>query len=406
MTHGPRTVPRASVRMFAAASVIALLAGCAGGEAEPTPDGAGSTETVAGTEAPGGDDDATPAPIRDPWAELPGPVTATSDGADDLATGLDAPWSVARFASGAAVVSERDSGRILEVLPDGTTREVTTVAGVAHGGEGGLLGLAIAERGGGQGADGALLFAMFTADDGNRIVRFDVTSADSGQVAVAEQVDLVTGIPSASNHNGGRLAIGPDGHLYATAGDAGRPELAQDESSLAGKILRIGLDGSVPADNPFGSEVYSMGHRNPQGLAWDRDGRLWASEFGQDTWDELNLIEPGANYGWPLVEGVGDDPAFRDPVLQWTTSEASPSGLTWVGDTLFMASLRGERLWRIDLSGEEAVAEAMFVGDYGRIRDVVVGPEESIWILTNNTDGRGSPGGDDDRLVQLPVVRA
>ncbi|MGO2112226.1 MAG: PQQ-dependent sugar dehydrogenase, partial [Pseudoclavibacter sp.] len=340
----------------------------------------------------------------------PGPVTITTDQAEELATGLDAPWSMARFASGAALVSERDSGRILEVLADGTTREVAVVPGVAAGGEGGLLGLAIAEGApliGPDDAPDAWLYAMFTSADDNRIVRFDVTSTASGAVALGEgePASILTGLPRASNHNGGRLAIGPDGLLYATAGDAGQPDLAQDQSSLGGKILRLELDGAVPTDNPFDNEVYSMGHRNPQGLAWDRDGRLWASEFGQDTWDELNLIEPGANYGWPAVEGVGDDPAFRNPVLQWSTSEASPSGLAWVGDTLFMAGLGGERLWRIDISGGEAIAEPLLVGDYGRIRDVGVGPAQSIWILTNNTDGRGSPGDADDRIVQLLVVR-
>lgn len=387
-----------------AITATALIAGCAPSAPQPAPTGtvppAPPATSAEVTPTP------TSQPFREAWVEVPGPVTVSSASASDLATGLDAPWSIARLDSGATLVSERDSGRILEVLADGSTRDVTTVAGVAHGGEGGLLGLAAADGDLATSADGeGWLFAMFTAGDGNRIVRFDLVTTDAGEVAVGAATDILTGIPRASNHNGGRLAIGPDGLLYATAGDAAQPALAQDESSLAGKILRLELDGSIPAGNPFGNAVYSMGHRNPQGLAWDRDGRLWASEFGQNTWDELNLIEPGANYGWPVVEGMGDDPAFRNPVMQWATSEASPSGLAWVGDTLFMASLRGQRLWRIDIGGAEAVAEPLLVGEYGRIRDVVVGPAESIWILTNNTDGRGSPSDGDDRLVQLTIER-
>lgn len=425
---------RASTGLAAAIGVIALATACTSGTADPSPTGSvpsgsqsdpdsQSTTAEPDTSGPA----ATNAPFRDPWIDESGPVTVTSAGAQEIATSLEAPWSVVRLASGATLVSERDSGRVLEVLADGTTREVVTVAGVAHGGEGGLLGLTAWEPAAADGStdtdagtgtdtdtdtdepsssEGGALFAMFTAEDSNRIVRFDLTATETGGVAVGAPTEIVTGIPRASNHNGGRIAIGPDGMLYATAGDAGQADLAQDQNSLAGKILRFELDGSVPQDNPFGNAVYSMGHRNPQGLAWDRDGRLWASEFGQDTWDELNLIEPGANYGWPTVEGIGDDAAFVNPILQWSTSEASPSGLVWVRDTLFMASLRGERLWRIDVSGAEAVAEPLLVGEYGRLRDVIAGPAESIWIVTNNTDGRGSPAVGDDRIVQLPVTSA
>ncbi len=189
--------------------------------------------------------------------------------------------------------------------------------------------------------------------------------------------------------------------FYATAGDATQTSNAQDPDSLNGKILRMTLTGAVPADNPTpGSLVYSMGHRNPQGLAWDADGQLWASEFGQDTWDELNRIEPGGNYGWPIVEGIAKKAGFIDPVYQWKTSEASPSGLAYVSGTFFMAALRGARLWTI-YPGTPFDAVAYFTNVYGRIRDAVPGPDGTLWILTNNTDGRGNPQDGDDRLLEV-----
>ena len=163
-------------------------------------------------------------------------------------------------------------------------------------------------------------------------------------------------------------------------------------------------DGGFPADNPFpGSPVWSLGHRNPQGIAWDSRGRMWASEFGQNTWDELNEITPGTNYGWPQVEGVGTDSRFRNPVLTWTTAEASPSGITIGGTTLYMATLRGQRLWVVNLDGEPS-AEARVAGDFGRLRDVALTPDGRLYVLTNNTDGRGTPTPGDDRIVVLETA--
>jgi glucose/arabinose dehydrogenase len=165
----------------------------------------------------------------------------------------------------------------------------------------------------------------------------------------------------------------------------------------------------VPSDNPFpGSPVYSYGHRNPQGLAWDSHGRLWASEFGQDTWDELNIITPGSDYGWPIVEGIAHDRRFVDPVYQWHTDVASPSGIAIIDDTIFMASLRGERLWVIDPAGDGrgVQAKAYYAGEYGRLRLAVAAGENTLWLLTNNTDGRGSPKPGDDRILQVHVGAA
>ena len=203
------------------------------------------------------------------------------------------------------------------------------------------------------------------------------------------------------------IAFGPEGMLYVATGDAGDRDSAQDRDSLAGKILRIDEDGSIPADNPFpGSPVFSLGHRNVQGLAFDSQGRLWATEFGSKDADELNLIEPGANYGWPLVEGTGNDPAYVNPQAQWTpTSLASPSGLAIVDDVAYVASLRGEVLWQVPLvDGRAATPIALDLGDLGRLRTVEALPDGSLWLMTSNTDGRGDPRNADDRILVLKLA--
>lgn len=310
----------------------------------------------------------------------------------DVVTGLDVPWSVV-FADGAPLVSERDTGRVLEVLRGGSTREVGTVPDVVHGGEGGLLGLAVD-------ADDRL-YAYSTGPDGNRIQRYPLRGGP-GSWALGDPVTVVDGLPSAGNHNGGRIAFGPDGMLYAGVGDAGDPASAQDPGALSGKILRLTPDGDVPADNPDpGSPVYSLGHRNVQGLAWAPDGRLFATEFGQDTWDELNVIEPGGNYGWPEVEGVAGDPRFVDPVQQWSPDAASPSGLAAVGDVVVVANLRGERLRLVPVAEPGTAIEALT--DRGRLRDVALAPDGTLWVLTNNT-ARGEPRPGDDRALSVPLA--
>ncbi len=305
-----------------------------------------------------------------------------------LASGLEAPWSIA-FDGDTALLSERDSGRILELDGDGAAREVGTIAGVTPMGEGGLLGITVRE---------GFLFAYLTAGDENRLERFDLTG-DPGSLGLGEPEVIFDGIPSASYHNGGRIAFGPDDMLYVTVGDAGNSQDAQDLDSLSGKILRLTADGGVPSDNPFdGSPVYSLGHRNPQGLAWD-DDTMYATEFGQDTWDELNVIEPGLNYGWPTVEGVADDDRFVDPIQQWSPDDASPSGMTIAAGSIWIANLRGERLREVPLADTSAWSEHM-VSEHGRLRDVV-GADGSLWVLTNNTDGRGDPGPDDDCVLRI-----
>ncbi|HXU98536.1 MAG TPA: PQQ-dependent sugar dehydrogenase [Jiangellaceae bacterium] len=368
--------------------VITLVAAaCTNDDTEP-----GSAPT---TRAPTGaaSEPSTPTSTRSTATSttLPGPVVPAAF--EDVATGFDVPWGLVFLPDGSALLSERDTARILSVSADGGVTEVGQVEGVQPGGEGGLLGLAVAPD------SPEAVYAYFTAAEDNRVVRMPY---QGGALGAAEVV--IDGIPKAGNHNGGRLAFGPDGKLYVSTGDASRPERAQDLDSLGGKILRLNPDGSIPADNPFdGSPVFSYGHRNVQGLAFDDDGNLWASEFGQNTWDELNLIQAGQNYGWPVVEGVGGDDRFVDPVAQWSTDEASPSGIAFVRDTVFMAALRGERLWQIPVQDGTAGSPADFaVGEFGRLRHAEVAPDGSLWVLTNNT-ARGTPREGDDRILRVTL---
>ncbi|GAA3678890.1 PQQ-dependent sugar dehydrogenase [Nonomuraea antimicrobica] len=307
----------------------------------------------------------------------------------DVATGLSVPWGIAFLPGGDALVTERDTARLLRVTPAGRVTELAKIAEVRPDGEGGLMGVAVKDQ---------QIFLYYTAEQDNRIARYRL----SGNGLTDARI-IVKGIPKGSIHNGGRLAFGPDGHLYATTGETGDPGLAQRRDSLAGKILRMTVDGAPAPGNPFGTLVYSYGHRNVQGLAWDPAGRLYASEFGANTYDEINLIKPGANYGWPEAEGRSDDPRFTNPLLTWPTSEASPSGMAYADGSLWVGALRGERLWQVPLTADGSVGRpvAHFTGRYGRIRAVTTAPDGSLWIATSNRDGRGSPRNGDDRILSL-----
>jgi glucose/arabinose dehydrogenase len=313
-----------------------------------------------------------------------------------VATGLEAPWDIAFLPDGTALVSERDSDQLLRVTASGDVSTAGTVRGVDGSGEGGLLGLAVSPS---YDKDRAV-FAYFTAGSENVIARM----TDDGH-RMSGQRTIFDGIPSGPIHNGGRIAFGPDGFLYVGTGEAGRRDPAQDPDDLGGKILRITPDGAPAPGNPDeGSPVWSLGHRNVQGLGWDERGRMWASEFGQNTWDELNRIVPGGNYGWPEVEGRAGDGDFRDPVRQWHTDVASPSGIAVAGGSVFMAGLRGERLWQIPLLAQgTGTPRPLLTGRYGRLRAAVAAPDGSLWVLTNNTDGRGSPRQGDDRIIRLEL---
>ncbi len=312
-----------------------------------------------------------------------------SGGPSDIATNLDVPWGIAFLADGSALIAERNTAAVKR-LASGVVTDAGTVGGVAARGEGGLLGLA---------TSGQTVFAYITTGGDNRVVRM---TFDGGKLA--GQTTVFSGIPAGSRHDGGRIAFGPDGKLYVATGEVGNTDLAQDKSSLGGKILRIDADGSVPADNPDPkSPIWSYGHRNIQGLAWDSAGRLWATEYGANKVDELNLIKPGGNYGWPIVEGSSDEPGFINPAVQWPTGDASPSGLAFYGGSLWVACLRGERLYQIPVGGDGALGQpaALFGGQYGRLRTVVPAPDGSLWFSTSNRDGRGDPRSGDDRILAL-----
>lgn len=350
--------------------------------------------TIAGCSSDPADPVETAPPMAAPGepTEAPGEEEATPPDVEVLSDSLAIPWSIA-FWDDSVFVSERGAGRVIEILADGSFRELARIEGVGGTGEGGLLGLVVYE---------GHLYTYFTSRSDNRVMRYPL-EGDTGSHSLGEGELVIDGLPSAMIHNGGRIKIGPDGMLYIATGDAADKPTSQDLESLGGKILRITPDGGIPADNPFpDSPVWSYGHRNVQGIAWGPDGTMYASEFGANTWDELNVIEPGQNYGWPEVEGIAGDARFVDPVQQWATSEASPSGIAVADGAVHIANLRGQRLRSVPLDDLSAATER-FVGEYGRLRDVVVAPDGRLWVLTNNTDGRGVPKqGDDHILIVAP----
>ncbi|MFE0448490.1 PQQ-dependent sugar dehydrogenase [Streptomyces sp. PDY-4] len=384
---------RRAVTAVLAAAALLLTAGCSSGDGGT----AGGGDTSASPSGTAASSPPTGAAEQTPPAKGSVKVVRT------VATGLNSPWGLAPLTDGDLLVSSRDEATITRV--DGKTgrkTELGEVPGVSPAGEGGLLGIALSP----EYASDHMIYAYFTSASDNRVVRmiYDERKPAGQQLGAPDTV--FRGIPKGMIHNGGRIAFGPDRMLYAGTGESGDTGLSQDKESLGGKILRLTPDGEPAPGNPFpGSAVYSYGHRNVQGLAWDGKQRLFASEFGQNTWDELNAIEPGANYGWPEAEGRSDDSAFKNPVEQWSTDEASPSGIAYAEGSIWMAGLRGERLWRVPLKGTEASADpqAFLEGEYGRLRTVAAAGGDKLWLVTSNTDGRGNPKKGDDRILELEV---
>jgi glucose/arabinose dehydrogenase len=373
--------------LLAACGALLLVTGCTKAANEPSPETRTAGQMPASSAPPSSSDSVSPRPTS------PSPSTVQSRGeprAREIASDLEAPWGLVPLKDGSFLISERDARKIVSVR-DGSRSTVRTIDEADPAGEGGLLGLAITP-------DEKTVFAYYTAADDNRIVSMSWDGRDLGSPKV-----ILKGIPKGFIHNGGRMVVGPDGYLYVGTGESGSGRLSQNKDSLGGKILRLRLDGRPAPDNPFGNEVFSYGHRNVQGLAFDEEGRLWASEFGQQTWDELNLIKKGADYGWPEVEGSGNVKGMTNPKVVWRTSDASPSGLAYWQGSLWMAGLRGERLWQIPLDGTKTGDPvAHFKGDYGRLRTVQVAIDGNSLLLTDsNTDGRGDPARNDDRLFQI-----
>lgn len=374
----------------------------------------------------GGDGEAEEAspPETQPAGEEPAPATEPEPDSESggelrlgrpevVAAGLEIPWAVAFLPDGGILVTERP-GR-LRVIEDGRLRDapIAELGGVVHRGEGGLLGIELHP----EFEENRLVYLYYTASDGNRVSRFTLSEDRS----LGDEQVVLGGLPAAANHNGGAIAFGPDGLLYVAVGDAGQPSLAAEPSSPAGSILRITPDGAVPADNPFGdSPVWSAGHRNVQGLAWDDEGRLYVSEhgpsgeFGLCCRDEVNLVEGGGFHGWPNRAG-GDETgesvqAPGEPVAPVATSGAdttwAPGGIALHQESrsLLLTNLAGRQLLRLTLEGADAraVAETETALDgFGRLRAVLRGPEGCFYVTTSNRDGRGEPAGEDDRVLRL-----
>lgn len=379
-------MPR-SVTITVAFAAAALLAGCA---------------TTAPAAAPAGSQHTAPPAVR--TESLVTPAPAAVGGArvvGTIATGINTPWGVAFLpGNGGAFVGSRDTGNIYLVRPGLPTRLVAHISGVVsngrQGGEAGLLGFALSPR---FAVDHQLYIYLSTLRD-NRIVRMTWAGGRLGSLRT-----VLKGIPRGLHHNGGGLGFGPDGMLYASTGDSGVKSLAQNLHSLGGKILRMTPAGKVAPGNPFrGSYVYSYGHRNVEGFAWDAGKRLWAVEFGDKAWDELNLILPGHNYGWPATQGYTRNPRYTSPKLVWHTWVGGPSSIAIVGGVAWIAAITGHRLYRVALVGTRVGSvRQYFVGTYGRIRKVALAPNGLLWMTTSNTDGRWTPRRGDDRILAVKV---
>lgn len=389
-------VQRRAVTAVLAAALL-LTAGCSSDDPGPS-DSDGSTSPGSRSSTTAQSSPSGPATAETPPAKGSVKVVRT------VTTGLESPWGLAPLPGGDLLVSSRGEATITRVdEKTGRKTELGEVPGVSPAGEGGLLGIALSP----DFASDHMVYAYFTAASDNRIVRMLYNEKKPSGQQLGAPDTVFRGIPMGFVHNGGRIAFGPDKMLYAGTGESGNTGLSQDKESLGGKILRMTPDGAPAPGNPFpDSPVYSYGHRNVQGLAWDDKQRLFAAEFGQDTWDELNAIKPGDNYGWPEAEGKDGGSGFHDPLAQWSTDEASPSGIAYAQGSVWMAGLRGERLWRVPLKGTEAAADpqAFLEGEYGRLRTVVAAGGDKLWLVTSNTDGRGNVRDGDDRILELEVT--
>ncbi len=359
-----------------------------------------------------------PSPGADPWANVAISETMTTSdgvriGVQVLLTNLEVPWSLAFAPDGRLFFTER-VGRVRVVQNGQLLPQPAFVFGDVRAiGEGGVLGIALHPNF----TANHFVYVSYTAvrSDGaavNRVVRFRESNNTLGDAAV-----LVDNIPAANNHDGSRLRFGPDGKLYVTTGDAGDPNLSQTLSSLAGKILRINDDGTTPADNPYGSPVWTWGHRHPQGIDWHPGtGHMWATEHGGSHRDELNRIVKGENYGWPIIQGDETRPDMITPVLFYIPAIA-PSGLSFYTASripqfradIFFTALAGMHIHRVRLEPSDATrvasAERLFEGTFGRIRDVVTGPDGALYFCTSNRDGRTTPVAADDRIARIVPVQ-
>lgn len=325
-----------------------------------------------------------------------------------IAENLPVPWAIDISNEGNIYFTERTGTiRIIENGKLNPQPLTTFSAPFVSKGEGGLMGIALDPNF----SQNHYIYVMHSYSEGNQIYNRVVRLVKNNNRAFIDRT-ILDKIPGGQIHNGGRLKIGPDKKLYITTGDAGNSALAQDPTSTAGKILRIELDGSIPKDNPFiNSPIYSLGHRNPQGLSWNSKNVLYSSEHGQLAHDEINIIQPGANYGWPLVQGNEEstEVMIQKPLIHSGEDTWAPSGITFINQgpwqgKLLVATLRGQQLLSISLNGNGTVVrnvESWFKNEYGRLREVVFWKDGSIYLTTNNRDGRGNPNITDDKIIRL-----
>jgi glucose/arabinose dehydrogenase len=319
------------------------------------------------------------------------PVTAV------VAENLDTPWAIAFLPEGDMLVTER-GGAVKKITKDGTATEVGTIPNVREISEGGLLGIALHP----QFSTNQYVYLYYTYGTSGNNTRNRVVRMKFDGTKLIDEVTIVDDIPGAPNHDGGRIKFGPDGYLYVTTGDAQEPSRAQDQNSLAGKILRITDDGKPAPGNPFTNATYSYGHRNPQGIAWDSTGILWQTEHGPSPGgnDEVNKIEPGKNYGWDIITGNQTREGLVTPVATSGSSDTwAPGAAAVVGDKLYFGGLRGAALYTYPLAGGSVTEH--FKNEFGRIREVILGPDGMLYITTSNRDGRGTPGAGDDKILRV-----
>jgi glucose/arabinose dehydrogenase len=383
---------REKLRTAAITVTAVLLAGCSS-DRNPSESGAGLERRPTSTGS------ATTLATAQPSA---GAGVATLGEVSVLAQGLDIPWALGFLPDGSALVTERDT-QLIQRIPagGGEPTSLGRVPGVQASAEGGLLGLAVSPTF----ATDQFVYVYASGTPTNQILRLRLSH---DQASFELDGIVLDGIQTADRHHGGRIEFGPDGNLWIGTGDAFEPENAADLDSLNGKVLRIRPDGSVPADNPTNTSIYSSGHRNVQGIAFGPDGTVYASELGHRTWDEVNVITAGLDYGWPATEGITGDTG-QPPILTLDPDEASPSGMDWAAGSLWIAALGGQRLWQLPVQGVRATGEAIphFSQTYGRLRAVKTAPDGSLWITTSNTDastwGGTDPRSGDDYLLRVQV---
>lgn len=320
-----------------------------------------------------------------------------------VAEGLDTPWGLAILPAGEILITERP-GRVRLINPKSKleTKPVALIEKVKEIGEGGLLGIAVHPNFGSN----KYVYLYYTYSGNgvntlNRVVRMKFENNN----LTGEQI-IIDKIPGNSNHNGGRIKFGPDGFLYITTGDAQNPSLAQNKEALAGKILRVTDEGKPAPGNSFGTVIYSYGHRNPQGIAWDSVGRLWETEHGRSNplsgLDEVNIIKPGKNYGWPVIQGDEEKPGMVTPYANSGASVTwAPAGAVFVRNKLYFGGLRGQSLYSIDISKKDRVVTEHLKNEFGRIRDIILGSDNMLYITTSNNDGRGTPNVGDDKVIKI-----